>query len=144
MSQYYDVDNQTLWNPSNTASKLFLYQVRLFEEELDLQSGIGPMKSDESRVAPVVLEQFVNALLAWRERTNHAVIQALTDGFVATMLVLAERAGVEVRWNPSADAGADGMHEVQVCSSPMSAGHDRNGYVEIREQARQLADSMPR
>ncbi|WP_408907207.1 DUF6086 family protein [Streptomyces cavernicola] len=34
MSQYYDLGEQPLWNPSNGASHLFLSQVRLYEAEL--------------------------------------------------------------------------------------------------------------
>jgi Family of unknown function (DUF6086) len=74
---------------------LFLRQVALFEEELALRSGIGAMEQDEAQIDPAVLEGFVEALLARRARTNHAIMQALSDGFVATMLVLAERAGTE-------------------------------------------------
>ncbi|WP_245985008.1 DUF6086 family protein, partial [Streptomyces tateyamensis] len=34
MSQYYNMGDETLWNPSNGASRLFLRQVAVFEEEL--------------------------------------------------------------------------------------------------------------
>jgi hypothetical protein len=97
VSQYFELGDVTLWNPSSRTSRLFLGQVALFEQELGLTSGIGAMESDESQVVPGVLERFVEALLMYRARTNHAVAQALSDGFVATVLVLAERAGIQVR-----------------------------------------------
>jgi hypothetical protein len=43
MSQYFDMGEETLWNPSNGASRLFQRQVAVFESELGLPSGIGPM-----------------------------------------------------------------------------------------------------
>jgi hypothetical protein len=41
---------------------LFLRQVALFEEELALPSGIGPMEQDEAQIDPAVLEAFVEAM----------------------------------------------------------------------------------
>ena len=79
MSQYYHLNEQMLWNPSNGVSGLFLHQVRMFEQELDLPSGVGPMEGDESQIAPALLEKFIAALLAWRGRTNHVVVQVLTS-----------------------------------------------------------------
>ncbi|MFE2680681.1 DUF6086 family protein [Streptomyces mirabilis] len=98
MSQDYDMGDETLWNPSNGASRLFLRQVALFEAELELSSGIGPMVNDESRIDRDAFAVFVDALLAWHRRTSHAVMPALSEGFAATVLVLAERGGVAVDW----------------------------------------------
>ena len=66
MSQYYEVGGLTLWNPSSGASRLFLRQVALFEEEVGLPSGIGPMEADETEVSPALFGAFVSALMAWR------------------------------------------------------------------------------
>ncbi|MEU8927961.1 DUF6086 family protein, partial [Kitasatospora sp. NPDC048545] len=63
MSQYYDLGDETLWNTSNGASRLFLRQVAVFEAEIGLPSGIGSMEADECQIDPAVLEVFVNALL---------------------------------------------------------------------------------
>ncbi|MER5640508.1 DUF6086 family protein [Kitasatospora sp. NPDC002227] len=98
MSQYYDLGHETLWNPSNGASLLFLRQLAVFEEELGLPSGIGPMENDECQVDPAALGVFANTLLAKDLRTHHAVVRALTEGFLLAVLALAERAGVEIRW----------------------------------------------
>ncbi|MFJ8623168.1 DUF6086 family protein [Kitasatospora sp. NPDC093550] len=94
MSQYYEMAGRTLWNPSNGASRLFLRQVADFEAELGQTSGIGPMVDDESEIDPAVFGAFVRALAAWHGRTcHHGVLRALSEGFVATTLALAERAG---------------------------------------------------
>ncbi|MGW4685535.1 DUF6086 family protein [Streptomyces sp. NPDC004244] len=50
---------------------------------------------------PLVFEAFVGALLAWHRRTSHAVTAALPEGFAVTVLVLAERAGIQVERPPA-------------------------------------------
>ncbi|MFD2121765.1 DUF6086 family protein [Streptomyces cirratus] len=102
MSQYYDMGDETLWNPSNGASRLFMSQMSVYQAELGLPSGIGPMQADECQIDPIVFKEFVDALLAWHRRTGHAVMAALSEGFVATTLVLAERAGIEVTGSQAA------------------------------------------
>lgn len=141
MSQYYELGGVTLWNPSNGASRVFLRQVAVFEEEVGLFSGIGPMQADESEVGLVPFEAFVSALLAWRARTGHAVIQALSDGFIATCLVLAERAGAMPSWPELAVGAADGSYDLQVQAlvTPVESWQTR-----VREQAAALAGFMPR
>ncbi|NBE50571.1 DUF6086 family protein [Streptomyces boluensis] len=100
MSQYFECDGVTLWNPSNGVAGLFLRQVALYEVELGSASGIGPMEDDEATVDPLALRAFATALLARYGRTRHPVLMALSDGFVATALVLADRAGAA----PAAEA----------------------------------------
>ncbi|MEU6108672.1 DUF6086 family protein [Streptomyces albidoflavus] len=95
MSQYYDVGDETLWNPSIGASRLFLAQVRLHEDELGMASGLGPMDMDECKIEVGAFREYTEALVARHLRTGHRVILALSEGFVATVLVLARRAGIE-------------------------------------------------
>ncbi|MGH4035201.1 DUF6086 family protein [Actinomycetota bacterium Odt1-20B] len=96
VSQYFGVGDDTLWNPSNTVARLFLRQVAVFEAELGLPSGIGPIENDECDIDPDVLGEFARTLLAHYRRTQHPVLAALCEGFLATLLVLAERAGIDV------------------------------------------------
>ncbi|MFE3646120.1 DUF6086 family protein [Streptomyces sp. NPDC059169] len=142
MSQYFSLGDVTLWNPSNGVSALFLGQTAVFAEVLGLPSGIGPMEEDEAEVAPDSLASFVGALLAWRDGSNHAVLEGLSDGFIATMLVLAERAGAEVRWPGKPGSAQVGLHDVQV--APAKAGSGVGWAVRVREQARQLDLAMAR
>jgi hypothetical protein len=121
MSQYYDIGDETLWNPSNEASRLFLGQVSLYQAELGLPSGIGPMQADECQIDPVMFKEFVDALLAWHRRTTHAVMAALSEGFVATVLVLAERAAIEVNWQPSGSGDGGSLKDLQVPTAPASS-----------------------
>lgn len=127
MSQYYDLGDETLWNPSNGAARLFHRQVALFEAELGVPSGIGPMENDECQIDPAALGPFAEALVARHGLTGHAVIRALSEGFVATVLVLAERAGAQVRWPP--DAGSS--YESAVAA-------------ELRAFAGEMSGAMPR
>lgn len=100
MSMYFDIGDETLWNPSNGAGRLFLRQVEVFEAELNLPSGIGQGKywgdPDTLEVDPVVYEEFVRGLVVRHCRTGHSVILALSEGFVATAVALARRAGIEL------------------------------------------------
>ncbi|MFG2891040.1 DUF6086 family protein [Streptomyces sp. NPDC048248] len=108
MSQYYDVGDRTLWNPSGGVSRLFMSQVSVCQAELGLPSGIGPMRADECQIDPVRFAAFVDALLAWHRRASHPVMAALSEGFVTTVVVLAERAGIEVKWQSAGPARAGG------------------------------------
>lgn len=119
MSQFYDMGDQTLWNPSNGASRLFMSQVSVYQAELGLPSGIGSMQADECQIDPLVFKEFVDALLRWHRRTSHAVMAALSEGFVATVLVLAERAGIEVNWPPAGFAEYGGLKDVQAPAAPV-------------------------
>ncbi|MEU6373445.1 DUF6086 family protein [Streptomyces sp. NPDC046909] len=139
MSQYFELDGETLWNPSNGAARLFLAQVRVYEEEVGVPSGFGPMENDECQVDPAALAPFADALIALHDRTRHAVVDALSEGFVATVLVLAERAGIEVRRPVVADGGLEGLRDVQV---PLSDAEDRA--VRLRERTGLLGRRMPR
>ncbi|WP_371566900.1 DUF6086 family protein [Streptomyces canus] len=100
MSMYFDIGDETLWNPSSGAGRLFLRQIEVFEAELKLPSGIGQGQywgdPDTLEVDPAVYAEFVRGLVAWHCRTGHSVILALSEGFVATAVALARRAGIEV------------------------------------------------
>ncbi|MFJ8535659.1 DUF6086 family protein [Streptomyces sp. NPDC093591] len=137
MSQYFDIGDETLWNPSNGAARLFLRCVRLYEEELGVPSGFGAMENDECAIDPRVFESFVNTLLLWHAGRSHRVIDALSRGFTATVLVLAERARIEVRW-PEPSPGPEGRSDVQV---PMP--DQRTRWDTLRESAAALSRSMP-
>jgi hypothetical protein len=146
MSQYFDIGDETLWNPSNGTSRMFRRQVAVFEAELGLPSGIGPMENDECQISPEALETFVNALLAKHRRTSHAILLALSEGFTATVLVLAERSGIKVDWARHEATPEARLEEVQVSvvtgmSAPAHGGVWAAG---LREKARALGRHMPR
>ncbi|MFG2946218.1 DUF6086 family protein [Streptomyces adustus] len=140
MSQYYDMGDQTLWNPSNGASRLFMGQVGVYQAQLGLPSGIGPMQADECQIDPVVFKAFVDALLAWHRGTSHGVMAALSEAFVATVLVLAERAGIEVNWQSAGFAERGGLKDVQVPAAPDSSDEARAAA--LQRKSRELGRFM--
>ncbi|MGW0700090.1 DUF6086 family protein [Streptomyces sp. NPDC002867] len=146
MSQYFDFGDETLWNPSNGASRMFQRQVAVFESELELLSGIGPMENDECQIHPATFTTFVNALLAQHRRTSHAIILALSEDFIAIVLVLAERAGIAVDWAKLGATPEAPLEDVQVSavtgmSTPAEGGAWGAG---LRAKARELGRRMPR
>jgi hypothetical protein len=146
MSQYFEIGNETLWNPSNGASRMFQRQVAVFEAELELSSGIAPMVSDECQIDLNTFEIFVNALLANHRSTSHAIVLALSDGFTATVLALAERAGIKVNW-AKLIAGPNGpLKDVQVSAGTgMSVPAEGKSWAAgLREKARELDRGMAR
>ncbi|MFD5325155.1 DUF6086 family protein [Streptomyces sp. NPDC127092] len=146
MSQYFDIGDETLWNPSNGASRMFQRQVAVFEAELELPSGIAPMENDECQISPDTFETFVNALLAKHRRTSHAIWLALSDGFTATVLVLAERAGIEVDWPRHGAAPEGPLEDVQVSTvTGMSGPSEGEAWAAgLRAKAQELSRRMPR
>ncbi|WP_406430047.1 DUF6086 family protein [Streptomyces sp. NBC_00631] len=146
LSQYFDIGDETVWNPSNGASRLFRRQVSVFEAELELSSGIGPMENDECQIDPAVFEIFVNALLVRHRRTSHAIVLALSEGFTATVLVLAERAGIRVDWGQFRSAPDGALEDAQISAAAgMSAPAEGHAWdAGLREKARELGQRMPR
>lgn len=144
MSQYFDMGDETLWNPSNGASRMFLRQVALFEAELGLRSGIGPMENDECRIDPVAFAAFVEALLVQHRRTSHAVLLALSEGFTATVVVLAERAGIRVDWERLGAAPEGTRADVRVSAVGGGALVEGAGWSgALRAKALELGRCMP-
>ncbi|MFH9083846.1 DUF6086 family protein [Streptomyces sp. NPDC017673] len=120
MSRYVDIGDETLWNPSNGAARLFLRQVEVFEAELELPSGIGPMRDDECQIGPDAFGVFVHALLARHRRTGRTIVLALSEGFVGTVVALAQRAGTDIDRGPL-EASPDGpLSDVRVPATGVS------------------------
>ncbi|BDM69714.1 hypothetical protein HEK616_32010 [Streptomyces nigrescens] len=146
MSQYFDLGDTTLWNPSNGPSRMFQRHIAVFEAELQLPSGIGPMENDECKIDPATFETFVNALLAQQRKTSHAILLALSEGFTATVLVLAERAGISVDWAQLGSAPQDALKDGQasVVTAMSAPAEGRAWGAGLREKARELGQHMPR
>ncbi|MER5600073.1 DUF6086 family protein [Streptomyces sp. NPDC002265] len=135
MSQYYDLGDRTLWNPSNGASRLFMSQVAVYQAEVGLPSGIGPMESDECQIDPVAFAAFVDALLAWHSRTRHAVMATVSEGFVATVLALADMANIEVSWQTAKHAES---HYLETASDPYA----KEWTAALQQKSRELVRHM--
>ncbi|MCX4672391.1 DUF6086 family protein [Streptomyces sp. NBC_01381] len=135
MSQYYDLGDRTLWNPSNGASRLFMSQVTVYQAEVGLPSGISPMEADECQIDPISFAVFVDALLDWHSKTRHAVMATLSEGFVATVLALAETANIEVNWQTAERAES---HYHKTASNP----HAKEWTAALQQKSRELVRHM--
>ncbi|MFE6129839.1 DUF6086 family protein [Streptomyces sp. NPDC056437] len=148
MSMYFDMGDETLWNPSNGAGRLFLRQVAVFEAELKLPSGIGQGRywgdPDTLEVDRAVYEEFARELVTWHCRTGHSVILALSEGFVATAVALARRAGIDVKMpEPEAVRESGGVrHDMQIPGDPRTTSADVATALDAR--ARQVDQGMAR
>ncbi|MEU6243496.1 DUF6086 family protein [Streptomyces sp. NPDC047024] len=146
MSQDYILGDDTLWNPSNGASRLFRRQVELFEAELGLPSGIGPMECDESQIDPALFGTFAHALLTRHRRTSHTIILTLSEGFTATVLALAERAGIALDWAELAAIPQGGRSDVQISvGTGMAMAEEPDAWAAaLREKAAYVSRGMAR
>lgn len=144
MSQYFDLGERTLWNPSNGAARLFLGQVSVFEAELGLPSGIGPMREDECQIDSATLKLFVEALLERHHRPSHAVMTALSEGILATMLVLAERADIKLTWPADDRETDDTSRDLQVPGEASGSISACARLDKLRDASRELSRFMAR
>ncbi len=94
MSQFFLARDQVLWNPASAVAALFLRSAQALEPEVRLPSGLGPMQEDECHIDLESFAAFIEALVIRFERSNHTVQRSLMEGFIATSLVLIDRAGV--------------------------------------------------
>ncbi|GAA2865524.1 DUF6086 family protein [Nonomuraea rubra] len=141
MSQYYQVGDQVLWNPSNGVSALFMRSAHALAPETGLPTGLGPMRSDECQIDLEAFAAFVSALVERYERSNHPVLHALMEGFIATALVLVQRGGAELVRSERVDG--DGWRDVQVSgpATRLPGGGTAGRWAELSAR---YARSMPR
>ncbi|MGY0002301.1 DUF6086 family protein [Micromonospora sp. I033] len=103
MSQYFQVGDLVLWNPSNRVAELFVRTSEAVAELVDVPTGIGPMRADDYAIDLDVFVGFVDALVAQYLSSSHVILRSLLEGFTATALVMVDRAGRNV---PSLQAPA--------------------------------------
>ncbi|MCR8577542.1 DUF6086 family protein [Streptomyces sp. Isolate_219] len=127
-------------------SRLFQRQLAVFEAELELSSGIGPMENDECQIDLAIFETFVNALLAQHRRQSHVIVLALSESFTATVLVLAERARIRVDLAQLGATLEGPLSDMQASTGEgMSApAEGRTWWEALREKAQELGRCMPR
>jgi hypothetical protein len=95
------VGGQVLWNPSNGVAELFVRTAEAVALTVGLPCGIGAMQADEYELDMRVFAAFVDSLVGRYSASSHLILRSLLEGFTATALVLARRAGRSV---PALDA----------------------------------------
>ncbi|MBQ1023997.1 DUF6086 family protein [Micromonospora sp. C95] len=93
MSQYFQVGDLVLWNPSNRVAELFVRTSEAVAVLVGVPTGIGPVRADDYEIDLDVFVGFVDALVAQYMSSSHAILRSLLEGFIATALVLVDRAG---------------------------------------------------
>ncbi|HEX6686718.1 MAG TPA: DUF6086 family protein [Candidatus Limnocylindrales bacterium] len=93
VSQYFRAGDRILWNPSNRAAELFIHMADVAARIAERPTGIRDEHADEYEVDPAQFEAFVDALTRRYLSSSHPVVRTLLEGFIATALVLVDRAG---------------------------------------------------
>ena len=96
MSQYFQAGGRILWNPATAVSQIFLDAVESFTGVSGHPSRVGPMLADECEIDLRTFAAFTDSLISQYARSNHLVLQSLTQGFLATAMALVERGGSEL------------------------------------------------
>jgi hypothetical protein len=130
VSQYFDVGDVTLWNPSHGVALLFASTVETMVPLADQPSGVTDLHTDEYRIDPALFAAFVDTLVRRYLGSSHPVLRTLMEGFLATALVLVERAGGTV-------TALDEATELDPRDVPDNAAR-------LRQLADELAPAMPR
>ena len=133
MSQYFDVGERTLWNPSNGPGRLFVSMAKALEPMAGLPSGIGvgrwgPGDPDCHGIDLVAFTRFTDALVRRYRESNHLILRSLMEGVIATAIVLVERGGGTVpalSEQPGTDA-----EDVQIDPRGPAAQADPDGLAE--------------
>lgn len=64
MSLYFTSRERDIWNPASETGRLYCEQVASIAKELGVESGLGPVISDEVEIDEGVFVAFVQAALA--------------------------------------------------------------------------------
>ncbi|AEV82323.1 hypothetical protein ACWT_1305 [Actinoplanes sp. SE50] len=96
MSQYFEVGDLVLWNPSNGVARLYARTGEAVAPLVELPTGIGPMIADEYEIDLDVFVAFVDALTGYYLGAQHPILRSLMEGFLATSIVMVQRAGREL------------------------------------------------
>jgi hypothetical protein len=97
VSQYFQVRGLVLWNPSNTVAEVFARMTEAIAPIAGCASGVGPdVGRDEYEIDPDTFATFVDALTARYLSTNHPILTAMLEGYLAAAIVMVQRSGREV------------------------------------------------
>jgi hypothetical protein len=97
VSQYFQVGDLVLWNPSNTVAQLFARMTEAMVPVAGCPSGVGPdIGQDEYQIDPDTFAAFVDALTIRYLSTNHPILTAMLEGYLPAAVVMVQRSGRDV------------------------------------------------
>ncbi|GGN87837.1 hypothetical protein GCM10010112_70830 [Actinoplanes lobatus] len=138
MSQFFKVDDLTLWNPSNRVAQLFYRSCAAVAPVVGLPPGVVDNCRDEYEVDLDVFVPFVDALVREYRASSHAVLRSLLEGLLPAAMVLVQRAGGELP-SLSGQVGTS-RRDVSVGVGGIAPSGDGERLVAL---ARELAGAMP-
>ncbi|MFE4984760.1 MULTISPECIES: DUF6086 family protein [unclassified Streptomyces] len=121
-----------------------------------VDGGLGGLRDEffEGECHPFIISRHpardgaIGPAAAWPHgrRTSHTIWLALSEGFTATVLVLAERAVIKVDWARQGAAPEAPLEDVQVSTvTGMSTPAEGAAWAAgLREKAQELGRRMPR
>lgn len=92
MSQYFQAGDLVLWNPASHVAELFFRTSEAVAPTVGLPTGIAPVAADEYQIELDTFTAFADALVHRYLSSSHTVLKSLLEGFIATALVMVERA----------------------------------------------------
>ncbi|MBV1850798.1 DUF6086 family protein [Catellatospora tritici] len=92
MSRYFQIGARVLWNPSNNVAELFARTAEVMSALVDKPTGMHDLGQDEYEIDLPVFEAFVDTLARRYLGSSHLVLRSLVEGFLATAIVMVERA----------------------------------------------------
>ncbi len=96
VSQYFQVGDKVLWNPSTGVAWLFARSVEAVASAVELPTGLGAEFNDDYEVDVVTFAAFVDALVRRYRSSTHPILRTLIEGVAAVGIVMVERAGRSV------------------------------------------------
>ncbi len=92
MSYIFEAGATSVWSPAPRVGSLFVTMAECLADWEGVPTGLSAMASDYYEIDVEAFGAFVRALLN-DSSAGHAIFGQVLDGFVATCLVMLERAG---------------------------------------------------
>jgi hypothetical protein len=96
MSYVFEIDDTTVWSPSLRIGELYVGLAECLAGLVQCDSGLSKLANDYYIVDVGGFGAFLESLLSERS-SGHAIFDALTRGFLATSLVMLDRAAKPLR-----------------------------------------------
>ncbi len=111
MSYIFEVGDTTVWSPGLRVGALYTRMAECLAEWVGVSSGLSKMANDYYIVDAERFAAFIQALLT-DPSSGHPIFNELTRGFIATSMVMLNRAGVSPHL-----PDASGQHLAELASS---------------------------
>jgi hypothetical protein len=140
VSQYFQVADTVLWNPSAGVARLFARNVEAVAPAVGLPTGLGPEFNDEYQIDMITFTAFVDALVHRYYSSTHLILRTLIEGVVAVGVVLVERAGGTIPTLGEPPAAID-PNDVTISTNGFGAVGDAT---RLRDLVDEFERTMPR